>query len=839
MKTRCSSSCVSPYSSEPSTPSRSACSTYDARTLANNSDLSMLNASNNLGDSPLGLLPAHNVRGRKNSSCQSPGTSEIEHLTKYNQNDCSTKNVIDKDGLQGSTQNYSNADFASATTSSDSNDFLIESPQPSTGTNTPDFISNVSSPSKPDDNNCSMKDNPIDNLQNTTDFAASVSSVCGMLVTSYRSNQSSPVLIARKKISNNISDNSNHIDEDHLREIKNITSQSAGVQRECHSALGLERFYPQLSKIDFQRINNEKGNVRTIVEFHEAIYISPRRHLDSQIKSKRIVINDFSPVERDRTSLLSTERRVRTQEVILGHRSEDTTPRETILPGLRNRKRIAGYETQKLDTRGSVLNRNLSSPLYFNKSSPLSAHQSSSSGSTSSGTKFALRGSISSSPEATSTSPSPSSSSSNYSPTLGVSESGSICSTPSSASSVLSSSSFCTLRARTGRFYDDSISASPLELNGKDRKCTTSAYGQFLATLSDLSVPSEGNLLEDHQRGDKDNIGITGPRIQTAEERHYQWKLRSIMVEKSLAKLRSAVCSSPDSQKTSNTDSQMNLTVTNSTRQNVKGKNGEIIAATIRKLLNGKEGYGPVKIRSDLTCDLTNDVSVDAESMFCPSPYEIYLRSKESSLARLPAYKRESNKESYSQSAALALSIENNRYHPSDPTSSTRPLPSSSSAINNSSSNNNRKLSFQSPSIVEKKIVDETHDGSEKNSTDCESSSGRSSPDTISIPSPSLSESPCDSPTFKSYPQSLHKAVTELSYPVQKSSDSVQKSSDSASFVSAVFVLSTLVILLLNLPYSWQWQWRYPNFYPWRDTQSLHHSPWVGELNASAVINQR
>ena len=848
MKPRSSSSSNSPQNSESSTPSRSASSTYIMRTLGNNTDLSTQGASHDPRDSPLRLLTSRNPRGRAGSFCSSPMspmTSDMEHLTKYHQNECSTNIISDINGPPDSTQSYTCSDFASATTSVDSNDFMIASPLPSTGTNTPDFISNVSSPSIPDDNNCLMKDNTIDTLQNTRDFATSVSSVCGTLVTRYRSNQNSPAPMAPKKTLNDISDNPDHEGEGHLSEIINIASPSADVQREYHSALGLEKFYPQMSKIDFQRINNEKGNVRTIVEFHEAIFISPRRFLDSQVKSKRIVVNDFSPDERESTSLLSMERRVRTQEVVFCHRSEDTSPRETILPGLRNRKRIAGYETQKLETRGSVFNRNSLnlSPLYLNKSSPIPLHQSSSS-SSSCGTKVGLSCSVSSSPETTPSPPTPSYSSSIQSPTLRISESSSISSTPTYASNFLSSSSLCTLRARTGRSHDDVISASPSAEKLTDGSCTTSAYGQFLATLSDLSVPLEGNLLlGNYERGDTNNMGITEPRAQTAEERHYQWKLRSIMVEKGLARLRSAACLSPDRPKPSNTNSRMSSAAINSTRQNIKEGNGDIIAADMEKLPNVKEEYGPVEIRDDLICDLCDEVSVDAESVFSRSPYEIYLRNKERSLTRLPSYGRESCKDSYSGLTDLAPSNRNNRYHPfhstkcHNPTDSAgvsiRPFSSSSSTINNnSSSGSGSGLSYQSPLRLDVKNIKETQDTSEKNSTDCEMSSGRSSPDSNSIHSPSLSN-PSDSP-FKSHRQSLQKTEIDHSYPVQKSSDS-------ASFFSFVFVLSIILILVLNLSHAWQLQWplQYPDFYSWRDVPSLHHSPWIGVHNATAVINQR
>ena len=820
------------------------------RALGNDTDLSTLGASHDPRDSPLGLLMSRNPRGREDSFCSSPTsprTSDIVHLTEYHQNECSTNIISDMNGPPDSTQSYTCSDFASATTSVDSDDFMIASPLPSTGTNTPDFISNVSSPSIPDDNNFLMKDNTIDILQNTRDFATSVSSVCGTLVTRYRSNQNSPVPMAPKKTLNDISDNPDHKDGGHLSEIINIASPSADVQMEYHSALGLEKFYPQMSKIDFQRINNEKGNVRTIVEFHEAIFISPRRLLDSQVKSKRIVVSDSSPDERESTSLLSMERRVRTQEVVFCHRSEDTSPRETVLPGLRNRKRIAGYETQKLDRRGSALNRNSLnlSNVYLNKSSPISVHQSSSSSCC--GTKVGLSCSVSSSPETTSSSPSPSYSSSIQSPNLGISESSSICPTPTYTSNLLSSSSLCTLRARTGRFHDDIISASPSAEKVEDGSCTTSAYGQFLATLCDLSVPLQGNPLENYQRGDTNNMRMTEPRAQTAEERHYLWKLRSIMVEKGLARLRSAACLSPDRPKPSNINSQMNSAVINSTGQNIKGENGDIIAADMEKFLNVYEEYGPVKIPDDLICDLSDEVSVDAESVFSPSPYEIYLRNKERSSTQLPPYGRESCRDSYSGLVDLAPSNRKNRYHPShstechNPTDSTgvsiRPFSSSSSTINNSSSSSSSSsssgLSFQSPLRPDMKNIKETQDTSEKSGTDCEMSSGRSSPDSNSIHSPSLSN-PSYSPPFKSHRQSLHKIEIDHSYPVQKSSDS-------ASFFSFVFVLSVLLVLLLNLSHAWQsqWLWQYPDFYFWRDVPSLHHSPWIGVHNATAVINQR
>ena len=336
---------------------------------------------------------------------------------------------------------------------------------------------------------------------------------------------------------------------------------------------------------------------------------------------------------------------------------------------------------------------------------------------------------------------------------------------------------------------------------------------------------------------------MTEPRAQTAEERHYLWKLRSIMVEKGLARLRSAACLSPDRPKPSNTNSQMSSAIINSTGQSVKGENGDIIAADMEKFLNVNEEYGPVKIPDDLICDLSDEVSVDAESVFSPSPYEIYLRNKERSSTQLPSYGRESCRDSYSGLVDLAPSNRKNRYHPShstechNPTDSTgvsiRPFSSSSSTINNSSSSSSSGLSFQSPLRPDMKNIKETQDTSEKNSTDCEMSSGRSSPDSNSIHSPSLSN-PSYSPPSKSHRQSLHKIEIDHSYPVQKSSDS-------ASFFSFVFVLSVLLVLLLNLSHAWQsqWLWQYPDFYFWRDVPSLHHSPWIGVHNATAVINQR
>ena len=283
-----------------------------------------MSVSKNLIESLLASLKACNLHGIENGSnisSLSPRRLEIERLTKYEQNERSTRNFNDENGSLN-TQSCTGSEFVTSSNSFDGEDSSWLSTSGLSSTTDP--LTNIfsHSPPIPGENIYLKKGYSTDTVEVTSEFAASVSTDCGRLVTKYRSSQSSPAITQRNRKSIDINNNNlnDTPQEACLNQISSITSPSSKMCKELKDkglVLGLEKFYPRLSKVDFQRMNNENGNVRAIVEFHEAVYLSPRKNYDTQKKSRQMNTNHFLQVENEKNNILINENMTLSEDRVL------------------------------------------------------------------------------------------------------------------------------------------------------------------------------------------------------------------------------------------------------------------------------------------------------------------------------------------------------------------------------------------------------------------------------------------------------------------------------------------------------------------------------------------